>query len=158
MSIDSRAFRNALGRFTTGICVITASPRGLVPLGMTVNSFCSVSLEPPLVLWSLQNNSDCYPAFQAADHFTINVLTQEQQALSQQYAKKGQHQLLPEHYRIGRSGAPVLRDCLASFECSLWRRYEGGDHELLVGQVIDFESRPTGKPLLFYSGSYRELR
>ena len=157
MSLDSREFRNALGRFATGICVITANPEGYEPFGMTVNSFASVSLEPPLVLWSLQNNSECYPAFAAARHFAVNVLANDQLALSNQYAKKASHTLNPEHFRIGRSGTPVLRGALTSFECETWQRYDGGDHVSLVGKVLEVTSRPTGKPLLFFSGQYREL-
>ncbi len=158
MSLDSREFRNSLGRFATGVCVITANPKGYEPFGMTVNSFASVSLEPPLVLWSLQNNSECYPAFEAADKFTINILASDQIDISNQYAKKGDHALDKAHYHLGRNGAPVLRNAIASFECDMWQRYDGGDHVILVGKVKELESRPTGDPLLFYSGGYRELR
>ena len=134
MSIDSREFRNALGRFATGVCVITANPDGHAPFGMTVNSFASVSLDPPLVLWSLQNNSECYPAFELASGFTVNILAHDQQALSNLYAKKGDHALRDDHYRLGRN------------------------HKILVGKVEDVIDRPTGKPLVFYSGSYGEIR
>lgn len=158
MSLDSREFRNALGRFATGVCVITANPEGHAPFGMTINSFASVSLEPPLVLWSLQNNSECFAAFEAAKNFTVNILADDQEALSNQYAKKGAHELDTDHYRIGRNGAPVLRGALTSFECDVWNRYDGGDHIIIVGKVVEMEDRPNGNPLLFFSGKYRELR
>ena len=125
---------------------------------MTVNSFASLSLDPPLLLWNLQNDSECFPAFEAADRFTVNVLADDQMDLSNQYAKKGAHTLDENHYRMGRNGCPVLRGALVSLECDLWRRYEGGDHVILVGLVKEMENRPTGNPLLFYGGGYRELR
>lgn len=158
MSIDSREFRNALGRFATGVCVITANPDGHAPFGMTVNSFASVSLDPPLVLWSLQNNSECYPAFELANGFTVNVLAHDQQHLSNLYAKKGDHALREDHYRLGRNGHPILLGALTSFECSTHAWHEGGDHKILVGKVEDVIDRPTGKPLVFYSGAYGEIR
>jgi flavin reductase (DIM6/NTAB) family NADH-FMN oxidoreductase RutF len=88
MSFDSREFRDALGSFATGVCVITANPEGHAPFGMTVNSFSSVSLDPALLLWNLQNNSECLPAFEKTDRFAVNILTTEQQDLSNYYAKK----------------------------------------------------------------------
>ncbi len=158
MSFDSREFRDALGSFATGVCVITANPEGYQPFGMTVNSFASVSLDPALILWSLQNNSECMPAFDKADRFAVNVLTTEQQDLSNLYAKKGDHQLAAEHFRLGKTGSPVLRGALTTFECKIWARHPGGDHLILVGEVEEMSTNPNGKPLLFHSGSYGELR
>jgi flavin reductase (DIM6/NTAB) family NADH-FMN oxidoreductase RutF len=158
MTFDSRAFRNALGQFPTGVCVITANPTGYKPFGMTVNSFASVSLDPPLVLWSLQNNSDCFEAFDLADSFCVNVLSADQKEISGQYAKKSDHDLTEGHYRIGKTGTPVLRGALASFECKMWQRYDGGDHVILVGHVEEFSTDANAKPLLFHAGQYRELR
>ena len=157
MSIDGRELRNALGRFATGVCVITALDENNRPLGMTANSFSSVSLDPPLVLWSLQNNSEVYETFAKPRVFAINVLASEQLDLSNQYAKKGDHLLDEAHYRIGRTGAPVIRNALVSFECSLDATHEGGDHLIIVGRVEEMSSRPDGNPLLFFSGAYREL-
>ena len=157
MSLDSREFRNAVGRFATGVCVITTQPANGKPMGMTVNSFTSVSLEPALVLWSLQNNSECFPVYGNAANWAVNILADDQLELSNQYSKKGQHNLAEAHYHIGVSGVPILHGALASFECSTWQRYDGGDHQLLVGQVEAMSTRPTGRPLLFYAGSYGEL-
>lgn len=158
MSFESRDFRDALGSFATGICVITANPDGYEPFGMTVNSFASVSLDPALVLWSLQNNSECLPAFEKADGFAVNILTTEQQELSNYYAKKGDHSLEKESYRLGKTGLPVLRGALTTFECKVWARYPGGDHVILVGEVKEMSTNPNGKPLLFHSGRYAEIR
>jgi flavin reductase (DIM6/NTAB) family NADH-FMN oxidoreductase RutF len=157
MSFDGRELRNALGRFATGVCVVTTVSNTQQALGMTANSFSSVSLDPPLVLWSLQNNSDVYEVFARQRHFAINILSTEQQAHSNEYAKKGQHELLPAHYRLGRYGAPIIRDALASFECDLHATHDGGDHLIIVGRVRAMHQRPGGEPLLFYCGGYREL-
>lgn len=158
MSLDSKEFRNALGGFATGICVITAAPENEAPFGMTINSFSSVSLDPPLILWSLQNNSECFNAFDSTDRFAVNILSTEQQDLSNRYAKKGDHALADEHFRIGKTGSPVLRGALTTFECKVWARYPGGDHVILVGEVLEMSTRPTGKPLLFHKGKYGEIR
>lgn len=157
MNIDGRELRNALGRFATGVCVITTVDTDGNALGMTANSFSSVSLDPPLVLWNLQNGSDTYNAFANPRRFAINVLSAEQLDISNQYARKGDHLLSPEHYRTGRHGAPILRNALVSFECDLHATHEGGDHLIIVGRVLDVSDRPDGDPLLFFSGAYREL-
>ena len=158
MDIDSRELRNALGRFATGVCLITTVTEEGDALALTANSFSSVSLDPPLVLWSLQNNSDVYAAFSRPRFYAINVLAQEQLEHSNQYAKKGEHLIDPAHYRPGRHGAPIIHDALVSFECELDATHEGGDHLIIVGRVHDMISRPDGDPLLFYCGAYRELR
>lgn len=158
MSLDSREFRNALGRFPTGVCVITANPDGYEPFGMTVNSFASVSLDPALVLWSLQNDSECFQAFEKATKYAVNILAEEQMQLSNFYAKKGDHALQKEHYTLGRHGTPVLKGALTTFECDIWQRYEGGDHVILVGKVQSMLNSFETKPLVFFSGKYRELR
>jgi len=157
MSIDGRELRNALGRFATGVCVISTYDNAGEALGMTANSFASVSLDPPLVLWSLQAGSEVYATYATARRFAINVLASEQLALSNLYARKGDHVMDPGHYRAGRNGAPLLRNALVSFECELHATHEGGDHLIIVGRVMDVCSRPTGKPLLFHAGAYREL-
>ena len=157
MSFDGRELRNALGRFATGVCLITTVTEDGEPLALTANSFSSVSLAPPLVLWNLQNNSDVYAHFATPNYFAINVLSLEQQALSNQYAKKGEHTLAPDHFSPGKFGAPIIRDALVSFDCELEATHEGGDHLIIVGRVHEMLSRADGEPLVFYSGGYREL-
>ena len=158
MSMDGRELRNALGRFATGVCVISAVDKQGTAVGMTANSFSSVSLDPPLVLWSLQNTSEIFDTFATARRFAINVLAAEQVELSNQYARKGDHQLSPGHYCLGRNGSPLIRNALVSFECQLETTHQGGDHLIIIGRVMGMSSRPTGKPLLFHAGAYRELR
>ncbi len=157
MSINGRSFRNALGRFATGVCVITRSTADGRNVGMTANSFASVSLDPPLVLWSIQNSSDLFADYTAAGRFAINVLALEQAHMSHTYARKGDHLLDPEHCKPGRHGTPLIRNALASFECDLFATHPGGDHTIIVGKVRDLDHRPTGKPLLFSAGAYGEL-
>ena len=158
MSFDSREFRDALGSFATGVCVITANKEGGEPFGMTVNSLASVSLDPPLVLWSLQNNSECYEAFEKGDKFTVNILADDQQAQSNAYAKKGDHKLAAGDYHLGKSGTAILKGAVTSFECDVWARYPGGDHVILVGEVKEMQTNSNKEPLLFHAGKYGALR
>ncbi len=157
MTIDKRKLRDAMGSFATGVCVVTAVSRPGVPTGMTINSFSSVSLEPPLVLWSIQYTSDCFDVFNSAEKFAINILSSHQEAHSNRYSRKDGHELDVAHYRHGRTGSPLLRDALASFECRVWARYPGGDHLIIVGEVLEVTTRPTGHPLLFHKGKYAHI-
>lgn len=159
MSLDPREFRNALGRFATGVCVITTQVEGAQPFGMTVNSFASVSLEPPLILWSLQKDSDCFAAFQEVKKFAVNILAADQQTVSNQYAKKNEHDLIAGTFRHTDSGCVVLNDAPTSFECEIDAIHEGGDHLIIVGRVLAMTSQEEApEPLLFYAGKYRELK
>lgn len=158
MSFDTRAFRDTLGMFGTGVCVVTGQAPGAAPFGMTVNSFSSVSLEPPLVLWSIQKNSEMLATFEQIDRWAINVLGLDQQADSNRYAKKGDHALEEGSFRVGRTGMPVLRNCIAQFECVDVQRVDAGDHIILIGEVKAFHKKREAKPLMFYAGKYRELK
>ncbi len=157
MTCSSRQFRDALGHFATGVCVITAKPEHSDAFGITINSFASVSLEPPLVLWSLQNDSEMYEAFERCTRWAVNVLRADQQGLSTQYAKRGDHLLQPTHFEMSEAGIPVMPAALASFECELEARYPGGDHTILMARVLDMTQRGEGNPLVFCAGNYREL-
>lgn len=158
MSLDTREFRNALGRFATGVCVITADVDGK-PFGMTVNSFASVSLDPALVLWSIQKDSECAPVFENVTHYGINILKDDQMDVSNQYAKKGEHELTAGTFRQGASGAVVLKDAMTSFECEIEQRIDAGDHIVLLSKVHEMSNDPAERnPLLFFGGKYRELK
>lgn len=158
--MDPIEFRNALGNFATGVCIIGAQPEGENPFGMTVNSFSSVSLDPPLVLWSLQNNSDCFAAFERTEMFSVNVLSQAQQELSNACAKKGNHALAEQDYHFGPAGTPIVNQSACSFECKVWARYPGGDHVIIVGEVLSMEADEDAckTPLLFHRGKYSALQ
>lgn len=157
MEMDARELRNTLGNFTTGVCLITAHDAQGEAMALTANSFSSVSLEPPLVLWSLQNSSDVFEVFAGPSRYAINVLTSDQEGLSVAYARPGEHQLDPAHYELGDNGAPVVRDALAVFECTLEATYEGGDHTIIVGRVSRFAAQLEREPLVFYRGGYCAL-
>lgn len=157
MSIDGRELRNALGRFATGVCLITLETSDGDALALTANSFSSVSLDPPLVLWNLQNNSDVFEHYAQGRYFAINILADNQQSLSDSYARKGEHSLDPDHFRRGVKGSPVINGSLVSFECELEATHEGGDHLIIVGRVLEMTAADGGDPLLFFGGAYRAL-
>ncbi|MCH1580737.1 MAG: flavin reductase family protein [Luminiphilus sp.] len=156
MTIDADEFRQALSRFVTGVCLVTVSDPDRGPLATTVNSFSSVSLEPALVLWSIQNSSDHLQTYTECHHFGISVLPEKQGALSGHYAQRGGHDALPEHFTFGSLGEPQLIDALAHFSCSNFAVYPGGDHQIIVGEVVAFESVEAA-PLVFFNGGYRSL-
>ena len=156
MTMDTGVFRQALGQFATGVCLVTVDDPDLGSLATTVNSFSSVSLDPPLVLWSIQNSSDHLAVYTECPHFGISVLSSEQGALSGQYAQRGGHSAQAEHFTTGSQGEPKLIDALAHFTCRAYAVHPGGDHQIIVGEVLQFESREAD-PLIFYSGGYRAL-
>lgn len=157
MSQDSRAFRDALGRFATGVAVVTVKTGEGETVGLTINSFSSVSLDPPLVLWSLDRNSDRFDAFMAADHFAVNVLSDECLALSQRLSRKGERSLADEPFIDGAFDQALLNRAIAHFECRIEARHPGGDHVIFVGRVLSFSHTASGRPLLYYRGCYRGL-
>lgn len=157
MGFDSLQFRQALGRFATGVCVITANPPGHVPFGLTVNSFASLSLTPPLVLWSLQKDSDTVGAFRNAQRYCVNILTQEQRGIAERFARRGAHALHGGEYLLAPDGLPLLPDVLATIRCDIEARHDGGDHTILIGRVRELDVADTGKPLLFYTGGFHVL-
>ena len=156
MTMDTGDFRQALGQFATGVCLVTVDDPELGPLATTVNSFSSVSLNPPLVLWSIQNSSDHLAVYTECQYFGISVLSSEQGALSSQYAQRGGHSVQAEHFTTGPQGEPKLIGALAHFTCAVYAVHPGGDHQIIVGEVLQFESREAA-PLIFYSGGYRAL-
>lgn len=157
MNFSSREFRDALGCFATGVCVVSAKPETGEPIGLTINSFASVSLNPPMILWSLQNDSDIFDTMSACTRWAVNILRSDQQAISAQYAKRGDHLLEPTHFRVAPSGIPVMPNSLVSFECELEARYPGGDHSILLARVLEMTQRDNGAPLVFCGGAYRQL-
>jgi flavin reductase (DIM6/NTAB) family NADH-FMN oxidoreductase RutF len=157
MTIDPREFRDALGCFATGIAVATARAADGRPVGMTINSFASVSLDPPLVLWSIARTATGFAAFRDAGHFTINVLREEQRAVSVRFA--GQADDRWEGIAVERwtTGAPVITGSLAVIECTTEAIHEGGDHLILVGRVLRLASDRSGRPLVYFAGRYAGL-
>jgi flavin reductase (DIM6/NTAB) family NADH-FMN oxidoreductase RutF len=157
MTIDPRDFRAALGRFATGVAVATARSGDGQPVGMTINSFASVSLDPPLVLWSLARSSQYLDAFSEAGHYAVNVLREEQRDLSVRFSIPLADRWEGVDSDCWETGAPILRGCLATVECVTDAVHEGGDHIILVGRVIRLASDHEGRPLLYYSGRYATI-
>ncbi|MFI4986509.1 MAG: flavin reductase [Alphaproteobacteria bacterium] len=152
--IDKRAFRAALGRFPTGVTVVTTLGPGGRRIGLTANSFNSVSLDPPLVLWSLAKSAASLPYFVKAPHYVINVLAADQIALSRQFASAGEDRFLDVVCREGLGGVPIIEGCAAWFECHNVHQYEGGDHVILVGRVERFADAER-TALAFHLGGYK---
>lgn len=147
-------FRTALGMFATGVTIVTALGDNGTPLGLTANSFNSVSLDPPLVLWSLAVRSASMPAFRAGTHYAINVLAADQQELALRFAKSTGNRWQGVPWNPGKTGAPLIQGAAASFECFNRSRYEEGDHVIFVGQVEHCTHRPGASPLLFHGGRF----
>jgi 3-hydroxy-9,10-secoandrosta-1,3,5(10)-triene-9,17-dione monooxygenase reductase component len=149
--------RKAFGCFATGVAIATTKSSSGEPIGITISSFNSVSLEPPLVLWSLGNDSVSYDAFANAEHFAVNVLARDQEELSARFAATGKDKWSGLAWTEGAHGSPILPEFSACFECSTEHRYPGGDHLILVGRVLRFEDRGLD-PLIFYRSQFRGAR
>ena len=147
-------FRAALGMFATGVTIVTARTADGTLVGLTANSFNSVSLEPPLVLWSLSRTAASMPAFQAGSHYAINILGAGQQALALRFAAKGVDRFVDVEFIEGVGGAPLLAGAAASFECFNRSRYDEGDHVIFVGEVERCSWRQGASPLLFHGGRF----
>jgi flavin reductase (DIM6/NTAB) family NADH-FMN oxidoreductase RutF len=151
--IDPRDFRNALGTYATGVTVITAAGADGKPSGLTCNSFASVSLNPPLVLWSLVIYSQSMSIFQNASHFAVNVLGTSQQALATRFATPSDDKFAGVEWQPGLGNAPILADSVANFQCRAVDRYYGGDHVIFLGAVEAYTYN-RDEPLLFAHGGY----
>ena len=147
-------FRAALGMFATGVTIVSARTADGELVGLTANSFNSVSLEPPLVLWSLSQRSLSMDAFRAGTHYAINVLAAEQQELALRFAAPVGDRWAGTAWRPGVAGAPLIEGAVAHFECFNRSRYDEGDHVIFVGQVEHCDHRPGAAPLLFHGGQF----
>jgi 4-hydroxyphenylacetate 3-hydroxylase, reductase component len=157
MAVDTRTLRFALGCFPTGVTVVTAAS-DQARMGITVNSFASVSLDPPLVLWCVDRRSSRYRTFTTAKNFTISILRTDHQAVSARLAKPGEHKLDGLDLVETESGAPGLADALAILECAHEAVHDAGDHAIIVGRVLRFSWHKTGEPLVFFRGRYGTVR
>lgn len=154
---DARTFRDALGCFATGVTIITAMGPDVKPVGLTANSFTSVSLDPPLLLVCVANNAGSAPVLKNAEHFAVNVLQIGQQPTSNRFAGKGEDRFANTPWEVGEFGTPVLTGSLSSFECARDAVHDGGDHFILVGRVLKAMFEPRRDPLLYFRGKYRRL-
>ncbi len=153
-SFSSQEFRAALGMFATGVTIVTARTTHGTVIGLTANSFNSVSLDPPLVLWSLAQAAASLPAFRGGSHYAINVLAADQKLLAQRFAAKGADRWAGVSFTEGMGGAPLLTGAAATFECFNRSRYDEGDHVIFVGEVERCSWRDDASPLLFHGGHF----
>jgi flavin reductase (DIM6/NTAB) family NADH-FMN oxidoreductase RutF len=154
---DPRTLRDALGCFATGVTVVTCVNGQGEPAGLTVNSFTSVSLDPPLLLVCLHKLAASAQALIEASHFAVNVLQTGQQPASIRFAAREQDRFGATPWSCGEAGAPILKDSMGVFECERFAVNDGGDHHILVGQVVKASFDASLDPLLFFRGSYRRL-
>lgn len=155
-SFDPREYRNALGSFATGVTIVTTRDESGQPVGVTANSYNSVSLEPPLILWSLARTSRSFDAFQRASHFAIHVLTGDQEDLAIRFASRGEEKFAGLDIGEGVGGTPLLENCATRLQCRAVARHDGGDHVIFIGQVERFDSG-SGEPLLFHQGRFGRI-
>lgn len=155
-SLTPKQLRMAFGRFATGVTIVTCVDGSGQRVGLTANSFSSLSLDPPLVLWSLRRASPSLAAFAAASHFAVNVLAETQVDLSRRFASPVADKFAEGQWSDGLGGAPVLAACAAVFECEAHQQHEAGDHVLFVGRVRRLAEMAVA-PLLFQGGHYRML-
>ncbi|KLN59338.1 flavin reductase [Kiloniella spongiae] len=154
MAFNSNEFRKVLGNFTTGVTVVTTRDKSGIPHGLTANSFSSVSLEPPLILFCIDKRSNCLPAFNEADAFAINILTDGQKDISDRFAFS-EERWEGVKTRSLETGVPILEGCLANLDCTVHAQYDAGDHIIIVGKVEDTLIQNEGDPLLYFRGKYR---
>jgi 3-hydroxy-9,10-secoandrosta-1,3,5(10)-triene-9,17-dione monooxygenase reductase component len=152
----SAKLRQTFGHFATGVTIVTTLGTDGRPLGMTVNSFSSLSLEPPLVLWSLARASLNFDVFHNARHFAVHVLGTDRLPLARQFATREIDRFLGVTTTACASGIPRLSEYHACFECETHARYDGGDHSIIVGRILEIDERP-GDPLLFYRGRFARI-
>lgn len=154
--LSTDELRRALGRFVTGVTIVTCRDADGQPVGLTANSFNALSLEPPLVLWSLRESSSTLAAFAGASHFAVNVLADDQVELSRRFARPSSAKFDAGEWTDGQGGAPLLAGCAAVFECRRHSHHAAGDHVLFIGEVERLGGT-AATPLVYYAGHYRAL-
>ena len=156
MAITNEEFRASLGRFASGVTVVTTKDGAGELHGLTVSAFCSVSMNPPLILVCIQKTTGSYHAFEESKVFVVNILSESQKDISNQFAFKHEDKFAGISYQKGIEDLPVLDDCLVNLECQLKHSYDGGDHTIFVGEIVKTTVR-DGKPLSYFHGNYHQL-
>ena len=151
--LDSAGLRRALGRFATGVVVIATCTPEAELVGLTANSFAAVSLDPPLVLWSLNRKASSFSGFSRSAHFTVSILGAEQEALARHFAARRDDKFATVAFTRGHGGCPLIADSLATFECRAVSKMDGGDHVVFLGRVLNATYR-EGDPLIFSAGQF----
>lgn len=154
--IDPRNLRDALGAFATGVAIATTIGDGGSPVGLTISSFNSVSLDPPLILWSLAKSAPSIEAFRTHGNFAINILAEDQHGICMQFARPSEDKFAGIRFRTGHAGVPLIEGSAAHFECRTHARHPGGDHEIFVGEVLQLSSSDHA-PLVFHRGQFKSV-
>lgn len=149
--IDKKFLRKSLGKFSTGVTIVTSIDGDGIPIGMTVNSFSSVSLDPALVLWCIDIKQPSYDAFMVAKGYAVNILSKDQSDLCYKFSSQNHDKFENVNWKKSENGFPLIENSLAWFDCKKWNYYSGGDHQILVGEVTSFNSSDL-KPLTFWNG------
>jgi flavin reductase (DIM6/NTAB) family NADH-FMN oxidoreductase RutF len=157
LSISEAEFRKALGGFVTGICIVSMANENTSALGITINSFCSVSLSPPLILFCLKHTAESFNKLMAVDYWGVNILTQTQRTLSERATRKGGEIFEVNEYELKTFGVPILNGSLSSLICKLEDKFIAGDHSIIVGRVMEIYSSTGEKPLVYYHRTYKKL-
>lgn len=156
MTIEPQELRRVMGHFATGVTVITTKDNQGVPSGLTANAFMSLSLNPPLVLISVDKGATCYSCFEPGNGFTVNFLAEDQEEISRRFATKGADKFADLKWRAGSNGAAILDGAIGYVECKVTQCHDGGDHTIVIGEILN-ASANGGRPLLFFKGQYQRL-
>ncbi len=156
MTVDPKELRRVMGHFATGVTVITTRDIHGVPYGLTANAFMSLSLDPPLALIGIDKTAQCYRCFDASKVFAVNFLSEEQEEISRRFATKGIDKFAGLEWSEESSGAAILPGVIGYVECRVEKIYDGGDHAIIVGEIVNAHAG-GGRPLLFFQGKYERL-
>lgn len=156
MAIDSQELRRVMGHFATGVTVITTVDKSGAPNGLTANAFMSLSLDPPLILISVDKKATCYACFEMQNGFTVNFLSEGQEEISRRFATKGADKFAGLQWHPGQNGAAIIEHTLGHIECKISQCHDGGDHTIVIGEILDVHAIGE-RPLLFFKGKYQRL-
>ena len=156
MSTDPQELRRVLGHFATGVTVITTRDKDGVPFGLTANAFTSLSLNPPLVVVCVDKTAQCYGCFHESKVFAVNVLSEDQEELSRRFATKNSAKFAGVEWHEGNNGAALIEGAMGHIECRIVQTHDGGDHTIMVGEIVS-ASASGDRPLLFFKGKYQRL-
>jgi flavin reductase (DIM6/NTAB) family NADH-FMN oxidoreductase RutF len=156
MAMDPQELRRVMGHFATGVTVITTVDKAGTPNGLTANAFMSLSLDPPLILISVDKGATCYACFELQNGFTVNFLSEGQEEISRRFATKGADKFAGLQWRAGSNGAAIIDGVLGYVECKIAQCHDGGDHTIVVGEIVNVDAIGE-RPLLFFKGKYQRL-
>lgn len=156
MAIEAQELRRVMGHFATGVTVITTKDKDGAPNGLTANAFMSLSLDPALVLISVDKGATCYSCFELQNGFTVNFLSEDQEEVSRRFATKGADKFAGLKWHAGSNGAAIIDGALGYVECEITQCHDGGDHTIVVGEILN-ASAGGDRPLLFFKGKYQRL-